>query len=72
MPRIVEGLGQRPDTLVLVAEGGEGEGEAQRLDAVACGQRRGEELFLFGLRVREGLQGRGLGRALLVSARAPL
>ena len=32
-----------------------------------CGQRRGDQLFLFGLRVREGVQSRGLGRALLVS-----
>ncbi|GLI67617.1 hypothetical protein VaNZ11_011864 [Volvox africanus] len=42
--------------------GGSGLGS---IDGVICGERRGDAMWLYGLRVREGTRGRGLGHLLM-------
>ncbi|GLC41717.1 hypothetical protein PLESTM_001232200 [Pleodorina starrii] len=38
---------------------------ASCIDGIVCGERRGGAVWLYGLRVREGARGRGLGHVLL-------
>ncbi|KAG2423438.1 hypothetical protein HXX76_015309 [Chlamydomonas incerta] len=70
MPRLVKKLSEDPGVLVLAAEaagsgsGGEGAGH---IDGIICGERRDECIWLFGLRVREGIRGKGMGHFLMAA-----
>ncbi|KAG2429966.1 hypothetical protein HYH02_013917 [Chlamydomonas schloesseri] len=75
MPRLVKKLSEDPGVLVLAAEAvapaaeGEEMGGSEvgvgRIDGIICGERRGECIWLFGLRVREGIRGKGMGHFLM-------
>jgi hypothetical protein len=89
MPRVIHRLMEDPGVLVLAvdtagpdeeaaAEGKQHEGNdsattGAHMNGIICGERRGSTVFLYGLRVREGVRGKGLGHVLMeaICARAP-
>lgn len=68
LPRVVNELSRKAGVLLLVAQSGSA---PRTVDGIVCCEDRGDGIwYLFGLRVREGMRGLGLGTLLMQAARA--